>query len=499
MKRYGKSMLCALLALLLLVVPMFSGCQFLLQRPAVNDEPTIGDGGDDVDGEDLPKDFDSLSDREKAFWLWNNLEETTDSISETLQSYTVGMTVSARGEVQGMPLVVSGGGTLRAVRTDDEVFYYEETTEHMEMGNGQYKQDVVLKSGFVDGKMFSYQSTDGEGRGVYSEIAAADWMAHMKEKNKDSVLTLSEKTVQDVTLTTSEDGYEAKFSSFTQEGLAEVKRAYGSLESLMGTAPSDVEITIATTAEKLPLRMKICFVYDENADGDAPEMIIEGTYTDLNQTEPVSVSLDGYTKVSDLRVVERADRALDRLKKASAATFLCTEACTVYQGTREIADSSATIDISFFDDVEGYRFVVEDSLGTKIRYEKGKQYIQQQGLSMQEVACTEFAARSTIEQQYIGFAKLSAYNTAQIMEEGDGKYVVYLVDVNLDVAAFASILKALSATEKNVKNAQANVALEFEDGELKSLTYSAFFDIVVSQGTCSVTYYKDMKNISYTK
>ncbi len=424
-----------------------------------------------------------MTDKEKAFYLFN---ENLESFS----SYTVDMTLSATGTMQGMPFSVTGGGKMIMIDTPTELFYYEDATEHFDIGNGTFVQDIVMKSGYVNGKMFSYQSSDGETDGVYSTLTDAEWRAYEKEKTEDEDLILSEELVGSVTLTTTEEGYTATFTDFTEKGLSEMDNAYGDLSSVMGDDPSDVVLTISVDAEKKPLSMTVQFLYEGGTD--APTFVMDGIYRDVNQTKSIAVDLSGYRNVGDLRVIERAERELGKITEASAATWKSYESCVMSSGGTQVSSSDVTVNASFTDDKDGYRFSLTDSKGAKARYENGMMYSQSAGQREQSSACDEQTARSYLNDTYVDFAGLSVHQASGVTKTENG-YEITLSDV--DLSMFDSMLEG----GNQIDDLLGVVTVEWKEGKLAYLSYEISFELITPQGTVSVNYLKDIASIQYTE
>lgn len=426
-----------------------------------------------------------MTDKEKAFYLFN---ENLESFS----SYTVDMTLSATGTMQGMPFSVTGSGKLIVIDTPTEVFYYDDAIERIDVGNGTAVQDMVVKSGYVNGKMFSYQSVNGEADGVYSELTDSDWRAYAKEKEEDEALTLSNEMVGNAALTVTAEGYTATFTDFTEKGLSKIKRAYGDMSSVIGDDPSDIEITISVDAWKKPLCMTVAFLYEAETGTNAPTFVIEGVYRDVNRTAPIAVDLSGYRNVGDLRVIERAERALGKIMEASAATWKSYESCVMSSGGTQVSSSDVTVNASFTDGKDGYRFSLTDSDGGKARYENGVMYSQSAGQKEQSASCDEQAARSYLNDTYLDFAELTVHKASGVTKTESG-YEITLSDV--DLSMFDSMLEG----GNQIDDLLGVVTVEWKEGKLAYLSYEISFELITQQGTFSVKYLKNITSIQYTE
>lgn len=426
-----------------------------------------------------------MTDKEKAFYLFN---ENLESFS----SYTVDMTLSATGTMQGMPFSVTGSGKLIVIDTPTEVFYYDDAIKRIDVGNGTAVQDMVVKSGYVNGKMFSYQSVNGEADGVYSELTDSDWRAYAKEKEEDEALTLSNEMVGNAALTVTAEGYTATFTDFTEKGLSKIKRAYGDMSSVIGDDPSDIEITISVDAWKKPLCMTVAFLYEAETGTNAPTFVIEGVYRDVNRTAPIAVDLSGYRNVGDLRVIERAERALGKIMEASAATWKSYESCVMSSGGTQVSSSDVTVNASFTDGKDGYRFSLTDSDGGKARYENGVMYSQSAGQKEQSASCDEQAARSYLNDTYLDFAELTVHKASGVTKTESG-YEITLSDV--DLSMFDSMLEG----GNQIDDLLGVVTVEWKEGKLAYLSYEISFELITQQGTFSVKYLKNITSIQYTE
>lgn len=472
----------AMTLILALLLGVLTGCK---TSPDPSGEGTSHSNTNEPWTETQPpqKSFEEMTDKEKAFYLFNAAEDNCSSC-------TVDMTISATGVIQGMPFSMTGGGKMISIDTPTEVFYYEDATEHFDVGNGTLVLDLVMKTGYANGKMFSYQSSDGETDGVYSTLTDAEWRAYEKEKSEDEDLILSEELVGSVTLTTTEEGYTATFTDFTEKGLSEMDNAYGDLSSVMGDDPSDVVLTISVDAEKKPRSMTVQFLYEGGTD--APTFVMDGIYRDVNQTESIAVDLSGYRNVGDLRVIERTKRALGKITEASAATWEGYASCVMSSGETQVSSSDVTVNASFTDDKDGYRFSLTDSDGGKARYEGGMMYSQSAGQAEQSVSCDEQAARSYLNDTYLDFAELTVHKASGVTKTESG-YEITLSDV--DLSMFDSMLEG----GNQIDDLLGVVTVEWKEGKIAYLSYEISFELITPQGTVSVNYLKDIASIQYTE
>ncbi len=453
-------------------------------------ENSSDDTNDDIEPDGTENSFESMSDVEKACYLWNNEQKQYSSC-------TAEMEFVGQGEMQGLPFAYSGRGMLYMNKTGGKVFYYEDMVAQLNVNNGNYVQDVAMQSGYADGKMFSYQKIgDGEGEGVYSVLSDREWLDYFNERYETTNLKLSNKMANSITLTeTQTGGYKVTASSFSKNGLAAMQGVYGNLASVMGGNPIDIELDFEVDANKRLKSAEICFLYESNQGEEASSLVIRAEYRDFNKTEPFAVSMSGYRNVGDLRVIERVETVINKLNAATNASLECYEACVILLDGQTMSKDEVTIEVNYSDGNGGYTFVVEDSEGNKVRYKNGKQYITQAGQPEQEQACDELSAKLYIENHYVAFAPLDSYNVANVTKNGK-EYCIALEEVDLE--RFSPILEALSVTENEVKSAQGNVFVQVTNGKLISLDYEVLLEIDCAQGTVSVEYVKQIQSIQYT-
>lgn len=493
MKQRMTRLLAALLVLLLLL-PVLFGCVEDQESVEVDEsDPTQNEQNDPkTDGGNDPETppasgtqttpFAEKSEKEKALHLWN----VNRSEPQGVDSFTMTAEITGEGVMMGMPFTVSGSGlsVFAGLKDTADLFYYSEVNERINVQNGSFVSETVLKDGFADGRMFAYQEVDGDGDGVYSRINASDWKTYYQEKNEDSNVKLLSEHVRNATFTEAAESYTATLTEFTDSGLAAIKKAVGSdMSQVMGSPFVQVEVSVTTDKSFLPVAMSMTLLFEAETGEDTPFLEMAYTYGSYNETKAPSVNLAGYRVVSDLRVLERIDKAIDDLKSASSAQLEFFQLCSLWQGDLVVNEAESQVSVEFANSKNGYRFDLRDGEGVRSWYANGIQYVQHPGQTVQQNAAAELAAKSHVENNYIDPGHFSIYNVSNVLEE-NGDYNVIVSET--DLSPYAEIIAAFSATEDDVRNKQSSFVITMEDGALTCYAYYVYFEVVTAQGTYAV-------------
>lgn len=490
MKKFWCMLLC-----LCLLMGVLVGCT---TPPVGGDAETTeddGNGGGGASQKPAEKTFEEMNDKEKALYLWNR-RVNEDEMTKGEQMAK--LSASAEGEMQGLPFVMSIVGTIQMRYDGNEFFYYEDASERVNVNNGQYTTDIVIQNGYADGKMFSYQENDGDGRGVYSSLSAKDYVAYLQEKTEDGKMELTAAMVGEYTLTaTEEGGYEVTMSALTAEGMKTLKNTLGDLSTVMGGDLTSVEIDFAVDKALNPTVMEIHCSYEAEEGKDVPTLEMKMEFVKIDElTEWAEVSLAGYHDVGDLRVIDRLERAIKEAKGASTGSLTALESCVFAQGDRVLSENTVTEDVTFSNGKEGYRFAIEDSNDSIVSYENGKVVIKQAGQADQTQDWDKMTAKRFFENRYFVFGDFNAYRVGTAEQKGND-ISISLSDV--DMSIFSSLFEAAQVSESDAKNVKGTITATVTDGKLVSVRYDVSFQMSDSHTTYDVTYVKQISDVTYEK
>ncbi len=499
MKKRELRMLSLLLSLLL-ALSIFVGCA---PEPADEDETketesqslTESETTKEEETTSATKTFEDMSDTEKAFYLWNDI-----SILETKTSYQSDMTVLFKGTTQGLPFTMTGTETAKIILSENETFYSDSAEETIDLGEGRYVRELVMKKGYANGKFYTYQSEDGEEKGVYSSVSTEDWKAYFLEAMEEEDLILSSLLVKNVSFEETSNGYEAAFSGFTSKGLLEVEnKLLGGTSSVIGKSPTDAELTLQVGKDMLPQKATIQYVYEYEVGENVPAMSIEVVYSHYDEVSASSVDLTGYRQVTHLFEAERIEDDLGKLDIAKTASFDYSEQFIQTLNEETLDDSAATYRVSYSNNEDGYSFMVDADDGDDYLYADG-QLKQLQNGSATTTPLDELQARSIIEGYYDpeSFGVLDAESVTVTKTATSTKVSITLAEV--DLSKFEAAFDAYGFTVEDLEWVEGTYIVELKNGKIARIQYIVEFGLQVrDMGALSFEYIQTVTNLTYTE
>ena len=443
------------------------------------------------------KTFEEMSDTEKAFYLWND-----SSILETKTSYQTDMTMSISGTMQEIPFTMTGSGTTKVIMSENEAFYYDSAEETIDVGDGMYVSEIVLERGYADGKFYSYQSEDGDDKGVYADVSKEDWVSFFKESLEDDDLILSSLLVKNTSFKETSDGYEIAFSGFTKQGLYEVesKLLGESSSAIIGKSPSDIELKTQFGKDMLPKKLTIEDVYEYAVGENRPELTMEATFSLYDGVRSSSVNVTGYRQVTNLLEAARIENYFGKLDAAKEASFDYAKQLIQTLDREILDDSIANYRVSCANKENGYTFLIDAEEGNDLLYSDGQLKQIQNGSTAQTVSLEEFQARSTIEGYYdpASFNMLDAESVTVTNSGISTRVEVTLAEV--DLSSFGAIFDAYGFTIEELEWVEGTYVVELKNGKIVGVRYVVEFGLQYqNSGELSFECIQTVGNLTYTE
>lgn len=276
---------------------------------------------------DTPDDMGAFEFFEKADEVMDNMTSYRIDGTMTAKIYMPSYGMSLNASVN-MLMIESGKGT------DDYYALNEQSgVTTMTRGSDVSKTTLTSMDGFQNGKMFVMNDSDesytDKAQKLYSTISAEDYIAHKKSMEEDGAIDtdISADTCKSANVSFDKDNKEwtAVYRSFTD--VAKKEFDLGFSDMLENYDVSDVEVRIISDSSFVIKSIRMVYAFKYTGDGvedktQAPQMSVDMNCSGVNDTpKGKTVDFTGYTKVSDLRILDIADKALDKRIDAKSGAF----------------------------------------------------------------------------------------------------------------------------------------------------------------------------------
>ena len=443
-----------------------------------------------------PQEFDATEDAEKRtektentnaidpFELFEKIGDAMNNVS----SYQLGMTMTAKFYMSVVDAYVdmSATATETTSKSDNGDFYYlDETTTVMSFKINGSTQKTTSKNmmGFQDGKMFIMTDSGDSSKKVqklYSEISASDYEKHRKsfdEKTEENDFDLSKDTCTDAecVFDNASKQWVATFRGFTEDGIDKMDLGFSDIAAYMDEDYefSDIVVKIAATENYELTKMTVDYEFKYLGEGLynkdlAPKINIDITCSGINATERgKTVNFNGYTKVSDLRVLFDANSALDSRVEAKSGKFSLNSKILDEYGYVE----AETYAYNYYHDTQGklsYSLsYTSDGGSCTVSYKNGTATVTYPGYSAETQKSTDSTEYESI-QEFINYCDFNIGNVTniQIIDATKCKYRFIIGNVDMD------LIEELGLVE-NPKKSSCSQYFDFtvKDGVLVSYEF----------------------------
>lgn len=277
-----KSFTLKLLSLMLvcfMLLPMLFACGEAETPPSSNPP-----------ADDKLSQFEAMSEKDKAIYILTTDYDDNGKISGDMK-----LSLSCNYMGYAISAIVSG----KTVQIDADGTYVDYTESTMSMTMAGQSQVSVSKSGYIDGKEFSYVEVDGVGQGEYSATTKEDYIANKDDEDQDTVddFGLTKDNCHTITCSKNSQGsWVATYTDVTEEGLAEFKELLASFEGLISADDLvDVVVTLTVSSSLQPMGVKVAF---EFSGENPPVLTLDATYAIGNDVEVPDIDFSTFTDKS---------------------------------------------------------------------------------------------------------------------------------------------------------------------------------------------------------
>lgn len=280
-----KSFTLKLLSLMLvcfMLLPLMLSCGEVEAPPSSSSTPVQ---------DDEQSKFEALSESEKAFYIL-----TTDFDDGGKQSVNLSMNLACK--YMGYDVVAIMSGKMVEIDVDNTYVDYTETTMSLTMAG--YSQVSTSKSGYLDGKQFTYVNVDGEENGEYAVYSKDKYIELFKQDEEEDFddFGLTKDNCQTVTCAKNSQGnWVATFTDVTENGLEKFKELVSSFEGMISADDLvDVALTLTVSSNLKPMGVKVIF---EFASGSNATLSLDATYAIGNDVVTPVVDFSNFNNTSN--------------------------------------------------------------------------------------------------------------------------------------------------------------------------------------------------------
>ena len=262
-----------------------------------------------------------MSDPERA----KKIFELVDANMSSLSSYTTATTMKFEMEIGGNLITVESEtiSETQNIGFSDFVYHSETTSNARYLDESDYSTFI---EGFRDGRMYRSYIGAPASYQIYSFISAADFEAYLIERSNPDEMDFK---ISDFSVFSSEktdNGWKLTFSNVTSEAVIEKYSDILGADMLPeGIAFDDLcmEFYISSNYYCTKSVLDVIFsVADDVEESEIPKISAEMTYSKMNATTATALDFYGYSRVQDIRLITKTDRAFDQIADSENGSFI---------------------------------------------------------------------------------------------------------------------------------------------------------------------------------
>lgn len=438
-----------------------------------NNAPSSNPSGDVI--ENRSHLLNGMSLEEKAIFLWNGMFDDESDIDDTVESGTMELALAMVGtsqgyalnaDMKGKSLHVEGAGSIKP-------FDYEEMSATIRMEDDILNTTTTTKTGYANGKIFAYFSTDGEEYGVCATHSPADWKEYQALSVSDSSSTLptiKEDFCQTKSFEWAGQGYTVSFSDFNENGLDAIGESIGDLIDILDETPTDARLSASFRRDLLPLEMKIEFVFEATDNETEPSCVITFQFKNYNNTHAFLVDMHDYDDAGDLLAARKVLHYKKAIPNAKQAVFTTKMDMTIKQSGSTVGANTTSTDISLKNTAnDGFSFTRWENSAVQAIYANGA--YSTPGQSPIEVH--ESQAKSLIE-GFLDPLAIEIYwvKKAELRHESASGRLFVIELAACDPELYQVVCSRINATDKNIVVKNIYMTCEEDaNGNLEKLSY----------------------------
>jgi len=374
-------------------------------------------------------------------------------------------------KISGVEVAAEISGKQQLLLTDTGTLMHQEQSTEITIAD----TTEITKSirGYANGKAYASDVSSGKKASFYSEMTFDDYKAHMN-RNSDALLSAfnAESASEKTSAKRSDGGWSLVFECFSSEAKSDLTKQFDDI--LSGTEISDAKVSIVLDADLYYKSFIIDLFFPDKSD--FKEFSVRIDFSNINSGTTVIDEIDfsDYTKVPDIRVLDKLDDALNYVPEEGEKQSV-TVTASEYAVSNGNVSRYKEINKIVYETVNGkleYEINAEIPTNSKdnyvISYEDGTQTIEQYNSSGKLCDTITNKSDDNTERAYIlGILNNTKYNrgvlkTMKVSEDDPSSYIL-----TCDVPAeFADTSSFKSATLTVIVTLDANGEISKIDSEV---------------------------------
>lgn len=184
--------------------------------------------------------------------------------------------------------------------------HIEEITEITVMNTTEIAKSI---RGFSNGKAYSSDIAGGKKNAFYSEMTYDEFTAYLKENSSSINEFNAESASEKTSVKRSDGGWSLVFEKFSDSAKADLSKDFKSI--LGDTEISDVRISIVLDRDLYYKSFIMDLFFPDDSVFDEFSVRMDFSAVNTGTTEIDEIDFNNYTKVADIRVLDKLDAALN--------------------------------------------------------------------------------------------------------------------------------------------------------------------------------------------
>ena len=365
-------------------------------------------------------------------------------------------------------------GKQQLLLTETSTLMHQEESTEISIAN----TTEITKStrGYANGKAYINDVSSGKKIAFYSEMPFDDYKAHINRKSDDVISAFNAESASEKTsVKRSDGGWSLVFEGFSNSAKADLAKQF---ETLLGsTEVSDVKVSIVLDEDLYYKSFIMDIFFPDDSNFKELSFRIDFSSVNAGTVEIDDVDFDDYTKVPDIRVLDKLDDALNYIPEEGEKQTVNVKISQFQYANGNTSSQNETDNIVYetVDGKLGYEITAErsSSLKTKqvISYKDGTQTIEKYNPSGKIYNTSTKESNDTAEKAYIlGIINtvkydMSVLKTMTVSEDDPNTYIL-----TCDVPAAFMDTSSYQSAELTIKvtlDADGNIAQIFNEVYIK--------------------------------
>lgn len=355
---------------------------------------------------------------ESAQELYQKIDEQMDALT----SYRTDMNMKMTFYINGVEVKGEGSGySIEDLKHEGEYYFYTESTTKVSAGALSMNQTQTNVEAYCKGNYFISNEQDGTSQKLYSAMSAEDAKAYRLESEMNTLDLIEDCTTKE--FSQKEDGtWELICSGYTKAAIEKISEDMGLDNSTLSVEVMDIKLTLVADTDYRAKQIKIDFAFEETKH--MPVVSVTADYSQYNEAITKSIDTEGYTKVDDIRILDKIEDLLEERYESESCRFeLSLKQLIRSADGKQLSVYTEDNDILVGEGDEGYFYDIDAFINKQsydISYKNGKQTVKA-GSQSQDNSQTEEEARAWIE-SLMNTSKYAPNIVTNIEDKGDGVY-----------------------------------------------------------------------------